>query len=186
MSEWNAETADWYAKKYGDYPSNKLGINELEILDNSTIIDIGCGTGEALRHASGKITGGKFIGIDPVPRMIEIANEWTENHDAREQIEYHLGSAENLPVEDGIADYILAFDSIDHWQDIEKGLIEVKRIMQPTGVFAIVKDKSVPGASQAIETLTGELESVGFTVKDKKEISKQEIEFYLVICQLDL
>ena len=181
MSDWNAETSEWYAKNYGDYPTNKLGINALDLLDNSTIVDIGCGTGSALRHAASKITGGKFIGVDPVPRMIEIANEETQNHDAKNRIAFRVGSAETLPVENNIADYVLAFDSIDHWQDIEKGLSEVKRILQPDGKFVVVKDNSVPGAKKAIDDLTSKLTSMDYTISDQQEISNEGVSFYIII-----
>lgn len=80
MSEWNSETAEWYAEKFGDYATNRLAVNELVLKDRARIVDIGCGTGEALRHAAFKISDGTLIGIDPVRRMIEIAYEWTEGH----------------------------------------------------------------------------------------------------------
>lgn len=44
------------------------------------VIDIGCGTECALRHVSEQVTNGSLIGIDPVPRMIEIAREKTSGH----------------------------------------------------------------------------------------------------------
>ncbi len=184
MSDWNSDTAEWYAEKYGEYATNRLGVDEIDFFDNATIIDIGCGTGAALRHATSKVANGKFIGIDPVPRMVEIATEKTENHEARERIEYRVGSAENLPVDDGVADYVLAFDSIDHWQDVEKGLLEVRRVVKTSGTFAIVKDQGVFGASQAAKTLIRKLESAGFAIKVTKQISKEGVEFYLVICRV--
>lgn len=181
MSEWNAETAEWYAKKYGDYPTNRLGIDELSLLDNSVIVDIGCGTGTALRYAALKIAGGIFIGVDPVPRMVEIANDMTLNHKARNQIEFRVGSAESLPVDDNIADFVLAFDSIDHWQDIDKGLIEVTRILHADGALAIVKDKSLPGAKQALENLSDKLNFMGYSSVARKEISKEGVSFYFLL-----
>ena len=137
-----------------------------------------------MRHAALKIKGGKFIGIDPVPRMVEIAIEETKEHMAINQIEFRVGSAENLPVENNIADYVLAFDSIDHWQDIEKGLLEVKRIMQLKGKFIIVKDNSVPGAKKAIADLTNKLDSIEFVIVDKQTISNDEVGFYMIIVEL--
>ena len=132
-----------------------------------------------MRHAALKIKGGKFIGIDPVPRMVEIAIEETKEHMAINQIEFRVGSAENH-----IADYVLAFDSIDHWQDIEKGLLEVKRIMQLKGKFIIVKDNSVPGAKKAIADLTNKLDSIEFVIVDKQTISNDEVGFYMIIVEL--
>lgn len=184
MSDWNAETAEWYAKKYGNYPTNILGIDELTLSENATIVDVGCGTGSALRHATTKIQGGKFIGIDPVPRMIEIAIEETKKHKAKARIEFRVGSAENLPVNDDTADYVLSFDSIDHWLDIDKGLEEIKRIMQSNGMFVIVKDKSVPGAKQSIENLITKLLSTGFNLIKKQEISHEEVNFFLLLTEI--
>lgn len=185
MSEWNAETAEWYAKNYGDYPTNQLGVDALELSDNSQIVDIGCGTGAALRHAASKINGGRFIGIDPIPRMIEIAHEWTEDHAAKNRIEFRVGAAEELPIDTNFADTVLAFDSIDHWQDVDLGLKEVGRILKSNGKFVIIKDTSVPGAEQALDTLTTRLESAGYVIRDKRQIKADDVSFFLLICEID-
>ena len=184
LSDWNAETAEWYAQNYGDYPTNQLGIDALDLPDHSRIVDIGCGTGAALRHATSRIKGGRFIGLDPVPRMIEIANEWTEDHDAKNRIEFRVGSAESLPIESNFADYVLAFDSIDHWQDVDQGLKEVGRILKATGKFVIIKDIHVPGADEAIEKLITQLVLAGFLIKVDKLISNDTIRFHLFICEI--
>ena len=185
MSEWNAETAEWYAQKYGDYPTNQLGIDALSFSENSTIVDIGCGTGAALRHAASKLKGGIFIGVDPVPRMIEIANEWTADHAAKNRIEFRVGAAEELPIDTNFADTVLAFDSIDHWQDVDQGLKEVSRILHSDGKFVIIKDTNVPGAEQALDTLITRLESAGYVIRDKRQIKADDVSFYLLICEID-
>ncbi len=69
--------------------------------------------------------------------MIEIADALTENHAARDQIEYRVGSTENIPVVEHSADYVFAFDSIDHWSDIDRGLSEIQKILQPDGMANI-------------------------------------------------
>ncbi len=186
MSEWNAETAEWYAENYGEYPTNRLAVDQLDLADQAAIVDVGCGTGSALRHAAsktaGSATGGVLIGIDPVPRMIEIARERTREHELEDRIEFRVGSAEQLPVDDGFASCVFAFDSIDHWQDVEKGLKEVRRVLQSDGMLAVVKDKSVPGVKKAVRELVNNLESAGFEITERKEISTGEISFLLLIC----
>jgi ubiquinone/menaquinone biosynthesis C-methylase UbiE len=184
MSNWNKETAEWYAEKYGEYATNRLGVDELYLFDGVVVVDIGCGTGAALRHAASKIANGIFIGIDPVPRMVEIANERTQDNEARERIEYRVGSAEELPVNDHVADYVLAFDSIDHWQDVAQGLREVQRVIKSSGKFVLVKDQGVFGADKATETLKEELKAAGFVITTTKQISKDDVEFYWVISTL--
>ena len=183
MSDWNAETAEWYAANYGDYPTNHLAIDYLDLRDHISIVDIGCGTGSALRHSAQKIEGGNLIGIDPVPRMIEIAREQTKNDPSRELITFKIGSVEAIPIEDSFADFVFAFDSIDHWQDVKLGLIEVRRILKPDGKFVIVKDKSVPKSAAALSGLSSKLKLSGFNLIDKTEISKEEVSFALWICE---
>jgi SAM-dependent methyltransferase len=124
MSEWNAEAAEWYAENYGDYPTIRLAVDQLDLWDQAAVVDVGCGTGSALRHTASKTAGGVFIGIDPVQRMIEIARERTREHELTDQIEFRVGSSGQLPVDGGFAECVFAFDSIDHWQDVDKGLKE--------------------------------------------------------------
>ena len=114
MTEWDSDTAEWYAANYGEYATNRLAVDELDLAADAVIVDVGCGTGSALRHAASRVIDGRLIGIDPVPRMIEIAREGSDESPASARIEYRVGSAEALPVEDGLADLVFAFDSIDH------------------------------------------------------------------------
>lgn len=122
MTTWNTETAEWYAEKYGEYDTNRLGIEGLGLSESSAVVDVGCGTGSALRQISAVVTSGALIGVDPVPRMVEIATAKTQAHPASDRITYYEGSAENLPLAENIADFVLAFDSYDHWQNHSLGL----------------------------------------------------------------
>ncbi len=70
MSDWNKETAEWYAEKYGEYATNRLGVDELDFFDKAVIVDIGCGTGAALRHAASKVENGKFIMRSRIPSSL--------------------------------------------------------------------------------------------------------------------
>jgi hypothetical protein len=45
MSDWNAETAEWYAANYGEYATNRLAADALEVAPDAVIVDVGCGTG---------------------------------------------------------------------------------------------------------------------------------------------
>ena len=177
MSEWNAETAEWYARKYGEYATNRLAVEALELLPNSVIVDVGCGTGSALRHAATSVTNGTLIGVDPVPRMLEIAREQTAAQQAGEQIEFREGSAEILPVEDKAADVVFAFDSFDHWQDKERGLAEVRRVLRPDGRFVVVKDGGVPDAVKANQAFVDALEDAGFSVSSEQHLEADGVSF---------
>lgn len=182
MPEWDSETAEWYAQNYGEYPTNRLAVDALDLPAGGVIVDVGCGTGAALRHAAVKAGRGRFIGIDPVPRMIEIARERLEGHAAAARIEFREGNAENLPVEDDQADLVFAFDSVDHWQNVDQGLREIRRILCPQGQLVIVKDQGVPGAWEARRRLAAALDRGGFEVVETREIAGDDVTFTLWRC----
>lgn len=182
MSTWNNETAEWYAEKYGEYDTNRLGIQSLQLSDSSTVIDIGCGTGSALRQISEVVTNGTLIGIDPVPRMLEIAKAKTEKHKAAGRIAYYEGSAENLPVKDNTADVVLAFDSFDHWDDPARGLQEVRRVLKPSGQFVVVKDDGVPQHREAKNAFIQALHGAGFDVLEEERLQSESVTCTRWIC----
>lgn len=185
MASWDAETAEWYARKYGDYATNKIGVNALNLAVDSTVVDIGCGTGSALRYASNQVTKGTLIGIDPVPRMLEIAREQTASHAACERITFYEGSAEKVPVEDSSADFVFAFDSFDHWHDHAQGLKEVRRILKSTGQFVVVKDGGLPNGSAAKSVFTESIQKAGFKIKVEQNIEDGDVKCTRWLCVLE-
>ena len=134
---WNQENTLWYAKQYGDHISNDLTIKNIELNPNDILLDIGCGTGTAVKIASRICHKGKIYGIDPIETMINIA---IKNQDKPSNIEFILGSAENIPLDNKYVNKIIAINSIHHWEDYSKGLLEVNRVLKSEGLFFISSD----------------------------------------------
>jgi len=181
MMEWTAERAEQYAEKYGEYATNRLAVEALTILPGSVVVDIGCGTGCALRTVASRVRPGVLIGIDPVPRMLEIARKRAEQHPEGHRIEFCEAPAAQLPIDDGTADWVFAFDSIDHWVDVRAGLVEVQRILTRRGRFVAVKDASIPDAD-APQAFLGELEGAGLRMVDERALSDGDVSCTLWIC----
>ena len=90
-------------------------------------LDVGSGTGRftpALAEAFGPVTG-----VEPSVRMREVAQTQSRHPDVR----YVAGSAEELPVPSGSADYILMFLSWHHVQDKRRATRELARVLRPGG-----------------------------------------------------
>lgn len=182
MSKWDADTADWYARKYGEYATNRLAVDALDLAPTITVVDVGCGTGAALRRAAAVVTRGRLIGVDPVPRMLEIARERTASHPVGARVEFREGAAEALPVEDAVADVVFAFDSFDHWLDQRGGLGEVRRVLRPQGRLVVVKDGGVPGGGAARRAFVKSLADAGFQVIEERRIEDEGVSFAMWIC----
>jgi ubiquinone/menaquinone biosynthesis C-methylase UbiE len=182
MTDWNDETAEWYAEKYGEYATNRLAVDALEIAPDATIVDVGCGTGAALRHAASVVTDGQLVGVDPVERMVEIACERLDGHATADRIEFRLGAASALPVDDGFADLVFAFDSFDHWEDQRAGLAEVRRVLRTDGRFFVVKDQSVPGGDASRAGFRELVEDEGFEIQNERELEGEGVSFMMWEC----
>jgi ubiquinone/menaquinone biosynthesis C-methylase UbiE len=90
-------------------------------------LDVGSGTGRftpALARAFGPVTG-----VEPSVRMREIAQAQSASPDVR----YLAGSAEDMPVPSGSADYALMFLSWHHVQDKPRAARELARVLRPAG-----------------------------------------------------
>ncbi|MCH9688145.1 MAG: class I SAM-dependent methyltransferase [Deltaproteobacteria bacterium] len=181
MTEWTDETAEWYASKYGEYPTNRLAIAALALDPEAIIVDIGCGTGAALRQAAPQVTQGRLIGIDPIDRMVEIARERCRAHPHGARIEIRQGPAEALPVEDGVADLVLAFDSYDHWNDTAAGFAEVRRILRPQGRLVVVKDGGIPGDRAGF---IAALAPAGFEIREERQLSEDDVSCMMWVCEV--
>ncbi len=98
---------------------------------HGTVADIGCGTGiELARLAAVSAPSVQFIGVEPAPRMRELAAERTAEY---ANVRIVAGSFEEMPLEDRSVDYlysILAF----HWvADLDRSVSEIRRVLRPTG-----------------------------------------------------
>ncbi|HEX3489894.1 MAG TPA: class I SAM-dependent methyltransferase [Streptosporangiaceae bacterium] len=90
-------------------------------------LDVGSGTGRftpALARAFGPVTG-----VEPAARMREIAQAQSPHPGVR----YLGGSAEDIPVPSGSADYVLMFLSWHHVQDKPRAVGELARVLRPAG-----------------------------------------------------
>ncbi|WP_242894755.1 class I SAM-dependent methyltransferase [Actinomadura litoris] len=92
-----------------------------------TGLDVGSGTGRftpALARAFGPVTG-----IEPSVRMREDA----QMQSLPPGVRYLAGSAEDIPVQPGSADYVLMFLSWHHVQDKPGAIRELSRVLRPGG-----------------------------------------------------
>ncbi len=103
---------------------------------NSSFLDLGCGTGWAVRYVS-SLAGGKghFIGIDISGKMIEKAKEIARG---MHNISFYNASSEDLPLENNYFDNIICTFSFHHYLHPEKALSEAFRVLKSGGKLYIL------------------------------------------------
>jgi len=115
-------------------------ISLAQIKPGENVLEVGCGTG-SLAIAAAKQVGanGAVFGIDPAPKMIEIAQRKTAKTNF--QVEYRVGVIEDLPYPDNSIDVVLSSLMMHHLPDHLKsiGLREVNRVLKRGGRLAIVE-----------------------------------------------
>ena len=143
-SQQAAERFDQWATTYGDDRISSwfshyqdLALNRLPLEREAGFLEVGCGTGWAVRRAASRLASGPACGIDISPKMIERAGEKTAAAD-RAKIEFHVANAESIPYADQSFGSILCSFSIHHYEDPVRALSEMKRVLRPGGSIAIM------------------------------------------------
>ena len=107
-------------------------VNQLGDCRGKRILDIGCGDGALTYLLSRK--EGFVTGVDVSDEALNFADGKTRNS---KNIEFIKASAYCLPLKAGSIDYIIASDVIEHLQQPEKILAEIKRVYNGKGVIII-------------------------------------------------
>lgn len=108
----------------------------------ATILDIATGTGDlAILLAETKAE--KIIGLDISAGMLEVGKQKIAHKNLSHKIEMVLGDSENIPFEDNSFDAITVGFGIRNFEDLEKGLSEILRVLKPNGIF-IILETSIP------------------------------------------
>jgi ubiquinone/menaquinone biosynthesis C-methylase UbiE len=105
------------------------------------VVDVGCGPGRFLREAAER--GADAVGVDPSSRMRRMAARFTPAR-LRPKVSVLEGSAERLPLEDGSATVAWAVASVHHWEDVDAGLAELRRVLVPGGRLLLVERLARP------------------------------------------
>lgn len=107
-----------------------------------TILDIATGTGD-LAILLSKSNATKIVGLDLSAGMLEVGKQKVKALGLDNKIEMIQGDSENLPFQDNTFDAITVAFGVRNFENLEKGLTEILRVLKPNGIFVIL-ETSVP------------------------------------------
>ncbi len=108
-------------------------LNHVKINSSTTILDLGCGGGYVTRELYNK-TGAKIYGIDNSEEAIKLSKDKSKDL----PVIYKKCDITNLTYSDNFADVVLCIGVLEHIQNYEICLSEIKRVLKNNGVLYVV------------------------------------------------
>lgn len=103
--------------------------------DNKKILDLGCGPSGSLEWADNAL---ERIGVDPLAKDYLKLGAW------RHKMKYVNSGSESMPFTDGYFDVVFSFNALDHVDDIDATVKEIKRVLKPGGTFLLITEVNHP------------------------------------------
>lgn len=117
-------------------------VSLIEKKNPSTILDVATGTGDlAIMLANSSAT--EIIGVDISEGMLKVGRKKVNERNLSNKITLTQADSENLPFEDNYFDVITVAYGIRNFENLEKGLSEMFRVLKPSGTCVIL-ETSVP------------------------------------------
>ncbi len=154
------EISEGYEELHGEEQLKKVELIKkyLKPKAEDKLLDVGCGTGLTTEPWPCK-----RYGVDPAKKLIARARQ-------KDKIEYKIAPAENIPYPDNHFDYVVSITAIQNFEDIEKGLNEIKRVGKDKFVLSFLKKSP---KREIIERLINKI----FKIKNRIEEAKDLIFF---------
>ncbi len=128
----------WSGERLETFVENETTIEHLhryavacDLCHGKTVIDIASGEGYGANLLS-KVAK-NVIGVDIDQATINNAKiKYTAPN-----LSFQVGSAEKIPIENNTADIVVSFETIEHLDNHDEMLLEIKRILKPDGMLII-------------------------------------------------
>ena len=118
------------SRHYQDFFTLHFDLNK-DFYNNKKILDIGCGPRGSLEWAD---MVSERIGLDC------LADEYLKLGADNHKMIYVNAPAEKIPFENDYFDVVTSFNSLDHVDDIDITIKEIKRVLKSKGTFLLITD----------------------------------------------
>jgi demethylmenaquinone methyltransferase/2-methoxy-6-polyprenyl-1,4-benzoquinol methylase len=110
---------------------SKIPLNEIQILDVAT------GTGD-MAIALSKLKPLSITGVDIAEEMLQVARKKVD-YKGLSSIGFHLGDSEELLFPDQKFDFVTVAFGVRNYENLEKGIAEMRRVLKPGGYLLILE-----------------------------------------------
>ena len=102
------------------------------------ILDVATGTGD-LAFEILRLHPTEVIGLDISEVMLAVAREKAVRRGVSDCVSFARGDAEDMPFEDSMFDSVLVAFGVRNFQDLGRGLEEIRRVLRPGGRLIVLE-----------------------------------------------
>ncbi len=117
----------------------KKAILQLKELDPKNILDVATGTADVAIMTARILQPQKIIGIDISDGMLAFGRKKIEKLGLNNRIELLNGDSETINFNDNSFDAVTVAFGVRNFQNLEKGLSEIRRVLKPGGKLVVLE-----------------------------------------------
>jgi demethylmenaquinone methyltransferase/2-methoxy-6-polyprenyl-1,4-benzoquinol methylase len=117
----------------------KKAIRQLASLQPKTMLDVATGTADMALLADQLLHPDKIIGIDISEGMLDVGRQKINQQGRSAVIELLKGDSEAINFPNDTFDAVMVAFGVRNFQDLERGLSEIRRVLKPGGRLVILE-----------------------------------------------
>ncbi|WP_316816002.1 bifunctional demethylmenaquinone methyltransferase/2-methoxy-6-polyprenyl-1,4-benzoquinol methylase UbiE [Pedobacter nyackensis] len=117
----------------------KKAIKELKAIQPRIMLDVATGTGDFAFEAINILQPEKIIGVDISEGMLDVARKKISERNLQHVFSVQMGDSEGLQFDDNHFDAITVAFGVRNYQNLEKGLADMYRVLKPEGKIVILE-----------------------------------------------
>jgi demethylmenaquinone methyltransferase / 2-methoxy-6-polyprenyl-1,4-benzoquinol methylase len=122
-----------------DIKWRKKAIRQLESVHPKTILDVATGTADVAIMSVKILNPENVIGIDISDGMLELGRKKVEQQALGNKIQLLNGDSETINFDDNSFDAVTVAFGVRNFENLEKGLSEIRRVLKPGGKLVILE-----------------------------------------------
>ncbi len=114
-------------------------VKELRPYNPRRILDVATGTGDLALLLAKSFPEARVVGVDIAQAMLDRGQEKVKEQGLTERVKLQRGDSEKLPFSDRQFDAVTVAFGVRNFENLRKGLQEMKRVLKPGGHVAILE-----------------------------------------------
>ncbi|MCA0981290.1 class I SAM-dependent methyltransferase [Exiguobacterium aestuarii] len=112
-------------------------IEQLQMYPNATVLELGCGAGDAMATILQKQEDVNVVGLDRSKTLIASAKKRNATSIQTRRARLMEGDFHQLAMTDASIDHVFSIHTLYFWEDVTTVLSEIERVLKPNGTFLI-------------------------------------------------